>query len=442
MVKLFKAKKANKHSRPVKNQLRVDSLDHTGVGVSRGKTVTFISGALPGELCDVTILSHRKGIQQAKLNNIIEGSDQRIEAFCQHYSECGGCQLQHIADEHTLTHKRGALDYMLSRSVTMSELPWQPSITADSRNYRRKARLAINARHGQFSVGFRRSNNEVFSLSDCQVLTTPLQRLIEPITTLLSGLSLRTHLGHVTLLDVEPQVTVVLRITRPMNKKDQARCLAFQTEFNCRLLLEPETGQYSALDNGHSDCFYSLLGLSFQFASNDFIQVNHVINESMVRQALNWLNLHEDDRVLDLFCGIGNFSLPMAQRCRTVVGIEGVDAMVDKALSNAQRNDIDNVTFLQADLNQANSLADVADEHRPNKVLLDPARAGAFEVMPQLVRLQVSEVVYVSCNPATLARDIKVLVNGGYTLTKIALVNMFPNTAHTEMMAHFSRHSQ
>lgn len=442
MVKLFKPPKKNtKGHKPYKKVLTVDTLDHKGQGVSRGKDVTFIAGALPGERCEVLITEMKKGVATGALKHVIEAHPQRCQPQCEHYSQCGGCHLQHVADTKAIALKQQAIHDQLTRKLQLPDLPWQTPIVGEAWGYRRKARLAVDTRHGDCHIGFRDEKNRVFTINQCPIMSPKLEALIKPLQHWIPLLRAKRAVGHISLLDVEPQVTVVLRLTKPLQLNDKLSCQQFEREHSCRILVEDNDGKFEPVSFSSSMCQYTLLGFDYQFSADDFIQVNGAINQRMVAQAIDWLQLTANDKVLDLYCGIGNFSLPVAQKGCSVKGIEGVAEMVAKATFNAEQNACHlatkDISFVQDNLNVEGSLARLLNDTTQtfNKVLLDPARAGAYEIMPQLNAHPMDAVVYVSCNPATFLRDIAVLLSGHYQLSKIALVNMFPQTGHTEIMA-------
>ncbi|WP_416307747.1 23S rRNA (uracil(1939)-C(5))-methyltransferase RlmD [Neptunicella sp. SCSIO 80796] len=447
MVQIFRAPKGNskkgnnqKQHNPQKLQLNIEQLDHHGQGVCRQhQPLVFVDNALPGESVRVSISDKKSRFWKGRAIDILQPSSQRIAPFCPYFSQCGGCQNQHISAQDMLAHKQSAVDAMLTKVAGTTALNWQPAIYHDQQAYRRKARLAIDNRDKQrLKVGFRaKLSNEVVAIEQCPVLTLPLQKLLPHLLAALHQLHNKNALGHVSLLDSGNQLQVTLRVIKEINEKDKLILANLESASNCRVILETAKNQFEALSASYQPAHYSLQdGIQIALSPNDFIQVNAAVNQQMVEQSIQWLELDKQDRVLDLFCGVGNFSLPLANKVQQLIGIEGVAEMVQQASDNAQRNEISNSRFVQADLTEWNMLNDDGIRHC-NKVLLDPARAGALEVIAQLKALKPQKILYVSCNPATFARDMGELLSSGFRLDKIALMDMFPHTVHTELMALF-----
>lgn len=451
MVQIFRAPKGNNkagnkqgrkapHHHQQKLELTIDQLDHHGQGVCRShQPVVFVDNALPGEVCQISVSDKKSRFWKSTATHIIQPSAQRIEPFCPHFNQCGGCQSQYISPENMLRHKQSAVDVLLTKLGGKTPINWQTPLAIPENAYRRKARLAIDSRqHNQFKVGFRAKNSkDVVAIEQCPVLTQPLQRLLPHLLATLHQLNNKNGLGHVSLLDTDGELQVTIRLTKTLSDKDKLTLTNLESSFGCEVVLESQRNQFESLSTAFSPAKYRLQdGIQIALSPNDFIQVNGALNQQMIQQAMHWLQLNAQDKVLDLFCGVGNFSLPMAQKVQQVVGIEGVADMVQQAKDNATLNQLDNVHFLKADLSQWNMLND-AEIRQCNKVLLDPARAGALEVIPQLKALQPQMVLYVSCNPATFARDMAEILNSGFRLDKIALMDMFPHTVHTELMALF-----
>ncbi|MCC2605252.1 23S rRNA (uracil(1939)-C(5))-methyltransferase RlmD [Planctobacterium marinum] len=432
------------------SQVVIDHLDHEAKGVVPGAPVTFVTGALPGELCEIQETDRQKHIAKARVRKVLNASAQRKTPFCPHFGLCGGCQTQFAAEDYLLSQKQAAIGQLLQRfiGIDAEHLPWQQPITAQHTAYRRKVRLAVDARKpSECRIGFRDTENQVFNLSDCQVATMAIQKLIAPLQEVLNRLNSIKHLGHVSLFegcDAEhnERVYVTLRFTRSPDESDRQTLQRFGEQQGCDIFLDMGEKQREVLNGQSSLVRYSLplpTGAPLMFKANpdDFVQVNPQINQQMVAQALAWLQLAPQDKVLDLFCGVGNFTLPLARSVSSVVGFEGIPEMVQMAQSNALDNGISNVRFISGDLNDPDILHKMT-ELNCNKVLLDPARAGASQAVEQLVKIAPERILYVSCNPATFGRDIAKLLAANYQLTKLSLIDMFPQTSHTEMMGLFS----
>lgn len=304
--------------------------------------------------------------------------------------------------------------------------------------YRRRARVAVrwDVKARQLEVGFRaEASQDIIAIDDCAVLVQPLQSILRHLPTVLRSLSKPQALGHVELFSGTAEA-VLVRHVAPLPAEDQARLQAFCEQANAQLWLQGE-GEPAPVDPAARLGFtLAPWQLELAWRPGDFVQVNAQVNTAMIEQALAWLAPQADERVLDLFCGLGNFALPLARQAREVVAVEGVQAMVDRAAANARNNNVHNARFFQADLSQPLAGTGWAAEGF-SAVLLDPPRDGAFEVVQGIARLKARRLVYVSCNPATLARDAQVLSGQGYRLKRAGILDMFPQTAHVEAMALF-----
>ena len=439
MAQFFKPQK--KSTQPQRIEFTIDSLDHHCVGVGRhqGKAI-FVEGALPGELIKARIVDDKKHYAHAALQQIVTPAANRIDPFCPHYRECGGCSAQHLGEADQQAVKEAGLVSLFERLGNIKAPALEPVLKGESRAYRRVCRLAIKFdKNGRCTrVGFRRrQSNDLVEVAGCPVLADPLSALITPLRECLNRLKSQRELGHAELIQAEQGIMMLLRHTGRPNEADRALLVAFAEAQGIDLYLQAADERIEPLRQQFQPS-YTLDGLSLAFAPGDFIQVNGPINQSMVTQALAWLGATKDDKVLDLFCGIGNFTLPLARQAREVVGVEGELAMVARAEENARRNGIDNARFYKADLS-----GDIVGMSWAREgfdlVLLDPARPGAPEVMSHVAALSPKRVVYVSCNPVTLARDSQVLVKGGYRLARLGMLDMFPHTGHLESMALFER---
>lgn len=439
MAQFFKPQK--KSTQPQRIEFTIDSLDHHCVGVGRhqGKAI-FVEGALPGERIQARIIDDKKHYAHGALQQVLTPAANRIAPFCDHYRECGGCSAQHLGEADQQAVKEAGLVSLFERLGNIQAPALDPVLTGESRAYRRVCRLAIKFdKNGRCTrVGFRRrQSNNLVEIAGCPVLAAPLSALIAPLRDCLNRLKSQRELGHAELIQAEQGIMMLLRHTGRPNEADRALLIEFAQAQGIDLYLQAADDRIEPLRQQFA-LDYTLDGLSLAFAPGDFIQVNGPINQRMVEQALAWLGATRDDKVLDLFCGIGNFTLPLARQAREVVGVEGELAMVARAEENARRNGITNARFYKADLS-----GDIVGMSWAREgfdlVLLDPARPGALEVMSHVVALAPKRVVYVSCNPVTLARDSRVLVQGGYRLTRLGMLDMFPHTGHLESMALFER---
>lgn len=417
----------------------VNDLDAFGQGVARhnGKAL-FVQGALPGEQVEVEISEDKRQYSRGSVKRILAASPQRVQPRCPHYSRCGGCQQQHVPVELQQQSKASALAHMLSKE-SGSPVAVDDIISGQAWGYRRRARLSLNyqVKTQTLQMGFReQASSDLVSITQCPILKPELNALIQPLHLLLSGLQAVRRLGHVELVLADNGPLLVLRHLDALSAADRQKLEQFSHKHQLSLFLAPDSDTLEQL-NGEMPVIHSgPLGLTF--SPRDFIQVNDEVNQQMVARALAWLDLQPHDRVLDLFCGMGNFTLPMGNLAENVVGVEGVAALVAKAAYNAALNNLNNVAFYQHNLEEDVTSQPWAGEGF-NKVLLDPARAGAAGVMEHIVKLAPELVVYVSCNPTTLARDSQVLLKSGYQLERVTMLDMFPHTGHLESMVLFSR---
>ncbi len=417
----------------------IDELDPFGQGVARyqGKTL-FVSGALPGEQADVTVLEDKRQFARGKALKIKQPAAQREKPRCQHFGSCGGCQQQHAAVALQESSKAHALSRMLSRE-TASPVTVDEIIRGHAWGYRRRARLGLQwqPKQQRLLMGFRQAaSNELIALQQCPVLVPELEALLQPLHHCLASLQAVRRLGHVELVLADNGPLMVLRHLDALSARDRADLERFSHQHKLMLWLADGSGELQTINS--TTPYYRSHDLTLTFSPQDFIQVNDNVNQQMVAKALAWLDLQPEDRVLDLFCGMGNFTLPMGKFVENVTGVEGVAALVKQAEYNAVLNNLSNVRFFQHNLEEEVSRQPWAKQGF-NKVLLDPARAGAAGVMPHIANLAPERVVYVSCNPVTLARDSQVLLAAGYHLERVAMLDMFPHTSHLESMVLFSK---
>jgi len=465
MANFFKAVAKPKDSNK-ELTIGIDKLDINGVGVARWKNkAMFISGALPDELVKVKIVEQKNKYTRARLLSIDKQSDKRVQPLCQHFGLCGGCDLQMLNLDEQLLFKQQKVTELFSRCystqgitniLAQQELPWLPPIKGDAWHYRRKARIGVQFdKKSQATIGFRqRSTNQLAAIKSCPVLVEPMNAIFPLLKKLLAKLTVKSAIGHIEVIQADitdkhkkgigkkdNQVVLVVRQLKPMNNADIELWLSFSEKYNWYVIIDDGKKQQPLIEDksDHSvQLSYTLADdIKINFASSDFIQINHQVNNAMIDQAMTWLSLSTTDNVLDLFCGLGNFSLALAKVTKSVVGVEGVQVMVDKASQNAQVNGIDNCQFYQADLNSDWLLTPWANGQVFDKVLLDPARAGAEQAVSQIATLKIPTVLYVSCDPATLARDSAILVSKGYKLQNISIMDMFSQTKHVETMVLF-----
>jgi 23S rRNA (uracil1939-C5)-methyltransferase len=412
----------------------VDALTHDGKGVARaaGK-VTFISGALPNETVKAQVVKSNRRFDEAKLIDIEQPSPHRVDPACPHYTQCGGCSFQHL----TLSQQRAAKMHWLQGQLRKVCSDQELTLLADSAlGYRRRARLSVRVNDKKLNMGFRgKSSQQIISIDNCIVLTPRLQHTFKILKAALVNDSIATIIGHIELLDDDKGVSVLIRLTANINSNDQQQWQQWAEQQLLQLYWQ-NSDENRANVQLQAMRHYQLNGLTFTYHPQDFIQVNAAMNTKMTAQAIEWLAPNTNDVILDLFCGVGNFSLPLAQHAKQVIGVEVQTSMVESAQANAAANGLDNVSFIAADLTQPASKS--ITSLGVTKVLLDPPRAGAFEFLPALVKLKPKHILYVSCDVATLARDAQYLVDKRYKVQRGGMMDMFPQTAHLETMLLFS----
>ena len=421
-----------------KQRLTIQRLANDGRGIAfvEGRT-WFVSGALAGEEVEARVLGSHGKVVEARAERIFNASDLRRPAACAHAGRCGGCSVQHLPHDEQLALKQRMLAEQLSKVAGVEPEAWAAPLSGPEFGYRRRARVAVrwDAKGKQLEVGFRAAGSQdIVAIDDCPVLVQALQPVMNRLPSMLRRLSKPQALGHVEFSG--SALAVLLRHMAPLSDSDLTILKDFCDFHQAQLWLHGE-GEPQPFDPSQALGYrLETWDLHLAYRPGDFIQVNAGVNEAMVAQALEWLAPQADERVLDLFCGLGNFALPLARQVREVVAVEGVATMVARAAENAASNNLHNTRFFQADLSQPLSAAEWADEGF-SAVLLDPPRDGAFEVVRQLATLGAKRLVYVSCNPATLARDTVELIKQGYRLKRAGILDMFPQTAHVEAMALF-----
>jgi len=438
MANFFKEpNKKQVSNQPIK--LTVQRISANGHGVSKfgGKPV-FIPGVLLGEKVLVKTVEKKHKYIKAQLLEVIQPSEERVIPKCDHFLKC---DLQVFPYEQQLTLKQRKVEELFNRQ-NIQNLPWQPATLSTPYHYRRKARIGVQFnKKGESIVGFRKEDsNQITAIKSCPVLLEPMQDIFRPLKQTIDRLSLGKSIGHVEVIYTD-KITLVIRQLKKLNDNDRAIWIEAEIENKWKILINdgdsitsitPESPQDSMLR------YFIQQNIKLAFSPSDFIQVNERVNDQMITKAIEWLALNAQDSVLDLFCGLGNFSLPIAQKVRKLTGVEGVQEMVDRAAENAKQNSLANCAFHQANLNAPWLECEWAKESF-TKVILDPARAGAYEAVQQLIQLKVETILYVSCDASTLAKDCKVLIDAGYHIKKIMLMDMFSQTKHVETMVLFER---
>jgi 23S rRNA (uracil1939-C5)-methyltransferase len=428
---------------------QVIDLDDEGRGVAKvqGKAV-FITDALPDEHVQFIRGHQHRSFDEARLHTIVSPSPDRVAPGCEHFGVCGGCTLQHLASHRQIDFKHRQLLQALKRIGHVEPQQVFDPLQGPAFNYRRRARLGVRwvAKKNRALVGFRERNTKFLAdVRRCAVLKAPADRLVGPLADLITTLTIRDQLPQIEVAVADNATALVIRILKPLTDIDLNNLRRFAAEHGVVIYLQPGgPATIAALDSPAPELTYSLpeFDVRFVFEPCDFIQINSVLNERMVSRAIELLEIAPTDRVLDLFCGLGNFSLPLARRAREVIGIEGDEGLVQRARANAARNDIGNAVFFVANLFQPDLSAPWARQPF-DRVLLDPPRAGAREILPLIAKSGAHRIVYVSCHAGSLARDAGLLVSEhGYRLLAAGAMDMFPHTTHGESIAVFERASR
>ena len=423
--------------------VRIDALDPRGRGVGRvGGKMTFVHGALPGEEVICRRVKRNRSFDEAVVQEVVESSPDRVEPRCRFYERCGGCSLQHLSYDAQLRHKERTLLATLSTVAGVCAIRIMPPLVGSPWRYRRKARLGARFVPGRYGalVGFReRLPNRVADMTDCEVLADPLGALVMPLRELVGALEARARVPQVEVAAGEDGAVCVIRHLDPLSPEDRVAIEAFATRHRIGIWLQPGGPDTARpVVDSTSDLHYSLEdgALRLSFSPLDFVQVNAEVNRALVQRVVSMLAPVPGEKVLDAYCGLGNFSLPLAARGADVTGLEAAGAMVERARANAAGNGL-SAFFQVADLGDDATVRGWLDRGWA-KLLLDPPRTGAEVVVEHVPLARPSRIVYVSCNPDTLARDAARLVHGhGYRMTRTGLVDMFPHTSHIESVTEF-----
>ena len=425
--------------------VRIIDLTHDGLGVAdlEGRRV-FVPGGLPGERVRLAPRRRRRQYQEADLIEILEPSPARVSPPCEYFGRCGGCAVQHLSYEKQVSFKQAIVEETLVRIAGAEPEVWLEPILGPEWHYRRRARLGVRFVKGKdrVLVGFKeRATRYVTDMASCRVLVEPLDRLPGELGELIGQTTLQRRLPQAELAAGEVARAVVLRVLDEPTDQDIALFDEFGRRCGLDIYLQRGgPGTVRALDpESARPLAYTLsdFGVTLRFEPTDFLQVNAQVNAALVAQTLRLLEVKATDRVLDLYCGLGNFSLPLASQAGRVLGVEGDGGLVARAASNARLNKLDNVSFVAGDLSQPEWSFMREDW---DLVVLDPPRSGAQTVVSQVARMKPRRIAYVSCHPATLARDAKELIDSqGYRLIAAGIADMFPHTYHVEAMALFER---
>jgi 23S rRNA (uracil1939-C5)-methyltransferase len=424
-------------------EIQIDDLSHDGRGVGRieGKAV-FVHGALPGERVLFRYRAKRKDFDEGSVVEVLKPSPDRVSPRCEHFGVCGGCVMQHLEPAAQIEAKRKVLQENFRRLGQVEPEAWLAPLVAGHWHYRRRARMSVRhvVKKGKVLVGFReRDGRYVAELSRCHVLIPEVGERLEALGELIGSMDARDQIPQVEVAAGDDRTVLVFRHMQPLSPADLDRLRDFATTTGLDIFLQPKGPTTVRPLDGTDEMHFEVPaeGLNFRFTPTNFVQVNAELNQKMIRLALEKLAPEPQDRILDLFCGLGNFTLPIAHHCQQVVGIEGNEELVSLARSNAERNNIGNAEFHVADLTQDHAQADwLAGGF--DQVLVDPPRSGAQEVLAALAALGPRRIVYISCHPGSLARDAGMLVRDhGFRLIEAGVMDMFPHTAHVESIAIF-----
>jgi len=425
-------------------EAEIRDLTHEGRGVCSvaGKTV-FVDGSLPGEIVKFDYIATRKDYDEGRTTEVIKASPDRVEARCEHFGFCGGCSLQHLDSDRQIQYKQDALISALKQIGGLEPEQIAPPLKGPAWGYRHKARLGVKyvAKKGRVLIGFReRQGRFLADVRHCPVLVPEVGAQLEYMADQIYRMQARDQIPQIEIGKGDDATCLVIRHLVELSESDKVILLEMAKTLDVYISLQPRGPdsvvplwpEEQTLDYGHPE-----FDVKIQFHPGDFIQVNPEINRQMVRQAIDWLDVQDDHKVLDLFCGLGNFTLPLAVRAKEVIGVEGDQAMVDRARENALANDLGNTRYFVENLMKPEKQSAWIKE-KYDRILFDPPRSGAREIIPLIASQEVRRIVYVSCHPGSLARDAGELVNHyGYRLERVGVMDMFPHTAHVESMALF-----
>lgn len=423
----------------------ITGLSHEGRGIARvdGKA-TFVAGALPGETVSLRYTRKHRQYDEADVVEVQSApAPERITPKCAHFDRCGGCSLQHLNEAAQLQHKERAVFELLSRVGGVEPAERLAPLTGPAWGYRSKARLGVrHVNNRGVLVGFReRDARFLADIKACEVISPEIGQQLAILREIIASLSCYQRIPQVEIAVSADVTALIFRHLEPLTEEDKTKLVAFGQAKQWHIYLQPKDVEsihrlWPVMGPERLSYQLPAHNIVMQFHPVDFTQVNSEINQQMVDQALALLELQPSDLVLDLFCGIGNFTLPAARYCHQAIGVEGSESAVARAKENAALNHIENAQFYVCDLRQAQHAASWFTQ-RYHKLILDPPRSGAIDCVPGIVYWQPERIVYISCNPATLARDAGKLQEYGYTCQSAGVMDMFPQTSHVEAMALF-----
>jgi 23S rRNA (uracil1939-C5)-methyltransferase len=430
------------------NKVTIESLDQEGRGIAHadGKVI-FIEGALTGETVSYASYRKKPSFELAQMTELHRAASIRVQPACAHFGVCGGCSMQHLDARVQVAVKQRILEESLARIGRVKPETMLPAIYGQSWGYRERARISVKyvIKKSKTLVGFHeRRSSFVADMQSCEILAPKIAGLIQPLAKLVEGLSIRDKLPQIEVAVGEHVDALVLRVMAPPSAEDEAALRAFADQHQVQFWLQskgPETiVPFHPLNAPALSYSLPEFGITMPFAPGEFTQVNSALNRVMVSRALRLLDPQPDEHIVDFFCGLGNFTLPIARSGARVLGVEGSDALVKRAAQNARTNDLSgNTQFAAMNLFEMDE-AKLASLGKFDKWLIDPPRDGAMELVKSITPgIAPQLIVYVSCNPATLARDAAELVQRGYVLKSAGVMNMFPQTSHVESIAVFEK---
>lgn len=429
------------------NKIRVESLSHDARGVAHidGKTI-FLENALPDEEVSFVYTKRHNNFDEAKVVEILEPSPDRVTPECPHFNICGGCSLQHLNHTKQIFYKTKIFQEQMKHFGNLDTINILSPITGTVWNYRSRARLSVKyvLKKQKVLVGFHEKNGRyVAEITQCPILHTTISKKTLDLGKLIAELSIYNQIPQIEIACGDTVTALLFRHLQKFSDNDIKLLQKFGSEHNFQIYLQAggmETIQPLATNQTPIPLSYKLpkQNIEMLFAPADFTQINQTINQQMVAQVLELLDVQSNEKILDLFCGIGNFTLPLATKCNQIIGVEGNKNAGIRAKQNAEHNNIKNAEFYCTDLTKELSSLPFAQQQY-DKILLDPPRTGAQEICSQIKKFGAKKIVYVSCNHATLARDAKELTNNGYKIQSARIVDMFPHTSHIETIAAFSR---
>ncbi|MGN0915816.1 MAG: 23S rRNA (uracil(1939)-C(5))-methyltransferase RlmD [Succinivibrio sp.] len=449
MVTFFKPPKKT----VVKKAFKVtcNDLDLQGRGVaSTGDLTCFVEGLMPGDVANIQEVNTKGKICTARITKIITPSPDRILSKCPHSQLCGGCPMDFVPENMLLSSKIEGIKRLFNKTLKTDLKDCDFVLEGNENSYRRACRLAIRGDHGKMHLGFReKSSDKLVKIDSCMCVTDRINSMIGPVNDLLNTLSVKGKLGHVEFLDSDGALGVLIRVTAKVSADDESKIVKFAEKHNLVVsVVEPyrdprvqsnEIGTRERIVAGKKeDLFITSDGIRIECMPSSFVQVNRDVNELMIKKVIELTQSGSDKKVLDLFCGLGNFTFPLAKTGADVVGVDIVSRMVVDARENAKKHNLPNATFEVADLEDLFENQNWAKRDY-DSVVMDPGRAGAKRATLFMTKKKPNRIVYISCNPLAASRDSFELLQNGYTIEKWGVLNMFPKTTHIEMILSFVR---